>query len=94
MTARDPGSKRRAAPAPWFAHRGGTVMDKDGEPVALVYRFADLALLSAAPDLLDIAQRIEAMLTAQRWLPDGDAPESVLLRDTRAAITKASGAPT
>lgn len=35
--------------------------------------------------------RREALLTRQRWLPDGDAPESVLLRDARAAIARTEG---
>lgn len=50
-----------------------------------------LRLMLAAPQLLDIAQRVEALLTRQRWLPDGDAPESALLRDARAAIAAATG---
>lgn len=41
------------------------------------------------PDLLAVAQKCEAMLTRQKWLPDGTDPESVLLREARAAIAKA-----
>ena len=40
--------------------------------------------------LLDIAIRVEAMLTRQNWLPS-DAPESALLREARAAIALATG---
>lgn len=52
---------------------------------------ANARLIAQAPDLLDIAQRVEAMLTRQRWLATGDDPESVLLRDARAAIARAEG---
>lgn len=51
-----------------------------------------LTVHAQAPALLDIAQRVEALLSSQRWLPDGDAPEAVLLRDARAAIAAATGA--
>ena len=46
---------------------------------------------AAAPELLDIAQRVERMLTAAGWLTTSDAPESALLRDARAAIAAATG---
>lgn len=56
---------------------------------------AEFALNAAgAPELLDIAKRIDALLTGQRWNPEGDAPEALLLRDARAAIKKATGAAT
>lgn len=41
--------------------------------------------------LIGIARRVDAMLTRQRWMLCDDAPESVLLRDARAAIASATG---
>ena len=39
--------------------------------------------------LLSVAERVEAMLTRQRWQPDDFDPEAQLLRDARAAIAQA-----
>lgn len=44
---------------------------------------------SVNADLLAVAQKCEAMLTRQKWLPDGTDAEAVLLREARAAIAKA-----
>lgn len=55
---------------------------------------ADQRLIAAAPELLDIAVRIDALLTRQHWISDSDASESALLRDARAAIAKATGGAT
>lgn len=43
--------------------------------------------------LLAVVLKCEALLSAQKWLPEGDAPESVLLREARAAIADAGYAP-
>lgn len=45
--------------------------------------------LVPTPGLLDVAERVEAMLTRQRWQPGDFDPEAQLLRDARAAIAQA-----
>ena len=72
----------------WVCSDHGVVAMVDDEAT---YAEADTRLIAAAPELLDIARRIEALLMRQRWRRDGDAPESVLLRDARSAIYKAMG---
>ena len=44
-----------------------------------------------APDLLAIVERVEALLTRQKWAADGFGPEAELLRDARAALAKIDG---
>jgi len=51
----------------------------------------DARLMAAAPDLLEAARAAEAIFTRQKWGGDGDDPETVALRLSRAAIAKAMG---
>lgn len=51
----------------------------------------DARLIAAAPELLDLARRVEALFTAQRYTIDGIGAENALLRDARAAIARAKG---
>lgn len=66
-------------------------MDGDADLQEVDGEDPDDFLIAAAPDLYDLAARIEAMLTRQGWRDDGNDPEAELLRDTRAAIDKAEG---
>jgi hypothetical protein len=78
-----------------FLHQTGIGI-RGGEgaiPVAVVYGSRDQAepiarMMAASRELLAVAQKCEAMLARQGWLPDGTDPESVLLRAARAAIAK------
>jgi len=50
---------------------------------------ANARLFAAAPKLLAVVRKCEAMLTRQKWRADGDDPEAVLLREARAVIAQA-----
>ncbi len=92
-------------PRPWLVKPVAAPMSHNGDigvvtakgeliAVALLERgraAANARLIAAAPQLFDIAQRVEALLTRQHWMPDGDSPESALLRDVRAAILRVEG---
>ena len=44
-----------------------------------------------APDLLAIVERVEALLTGQKWKDYGFGAEAQILRDARAVLTKIHG---
>lgn len=50
---------------------------------------ANLALIAAAPDLLDAARAAEAVFATQKWLEASTDPEAIALFKLRAAIAKA-----
>ncbi|HSC06789.1 MAG TPA: hypothetical protein VLD59_08180 [Steroidobacteraceae bacterium] len=82
-------------PGPWCIASGGTRFVTITGPdysglVAKAPKVEDARLIAAAPDLYSIAVCVEALLTRQRWTANGNDPESVLLRDARAAIAKAT----
>lgn len=52
---------------------------------------ANCNLIAAAPELLDVAIAAEAMLTSQKFRPDGIGAENKLLAAARAVIIKATG---
>ena len=78
-----------------FLHQTGIgIRGEHCVPIAVVYGNRDQAepiarMMAASRELLAVAQKCEAMLTRQKWLPDGTDPEAVLLREARAAIVKA-----
>lgn len=51
---------------------------------------ANLALIAAAPQLLDAARAAEAVLARHGWLASSTDPEAVALGKLRAAITTAT----
>lgn len=52
---------------------------------------ANLALIAAAPELLEAARAAEAVLGRQKWCSGSTDPEAVALSKLRAAIAKAGG---
>lgn len=75
--AKHPASYVSIACAGVFRHRGEGL--------------ANARLIAAAPELLDIAKRVEAMLSRHGWRQDGIGAEPELLRDARDVITAATG---
>ncbi|THF61428.1 hypothetical protein E6C76_20315 [Pseudothauera nasutitermitis] len=59
-------------------------------PDALAENDANMALLAAAPQLLDAARAAEAVLGRQGWLASSTDPEAVALSKLRAAIATAT----
>ena len=94
----DEGEWEVTGPTGFLCQTGIGIRDAEGAiPVAVVYGARDHAepiarMMAASRELLAVAQKCEAMLTRQKWLPDGTDPEAVLLRLARAAIVKATGA--
>jgi hypothetical protein len=72
-----------------------TASNEAGDNIGILNGYARpemIALAEAAPALLSIARKCEAVLAKQGWLPDGTDPESGLLREAREAIALAKPA--
>lgn len=93
-------------PGPWLVKPSAAYMHHNGDigivtakgsliAVALHERghaALNARLIAEALPLLDIARRVEALFTAQRYTPDGIGEENALLRDARATLEKVAGA--
>jgi hypothetical protein len=92
-------SLRAAAPNP-DNHAVHTIIDAEcigwgfvaADPTATrAESTGNLALIAAAPELLEAAHAAEAVLGKQKWLEGSTDPEAGALRQLRAAIAKATG---
>lgn len=70
---------------PWAA---ACVMGKDGLAIAHVVSASDVPLLKAAPDLFEALTKVEGSLFA---VASREIAPDALLRDVRAALSKALG---
>ena len=52
---------------------------------------ANARLVAAAPDLLSVVERVEALLTRQKWKDYGFGAEAQILHDARTVLTKIHG---
>lgn len=72
-------------------HTGFGFLDSNLD-AGLAENDANLALIAAAPQLLDAARAAEAVLARQGWLASSTDPEAVALGKLRAAIATATTA--
>ena len=63
-------------PRPWLVKPVAAPMSHNG----------DIGIVTAKGALIAVA-----LLTRQHWMPNGDSPESALLRDVSAAILRVEG---